>query len=93
MSTKEMLATAERITSEEGRVVLLASKEEDVKLVFSRSEDLDVDMSGVLREAAKEINGGGGGSPRTAQGGGSKAEGREDALEKAKNLVIDHIGQ
>ncbi|MBS3816187.1 MAG: alanine--tRNA ligase [Candidatus Thermoplasmatota archaeon] len=91
METKEMISTAERLTSEEDRVVLLASEGEKVQLVFSRSDDLNVDMSEVLREAAKEINGGGGGSPKTAQGGGSKAEGRDNALERAKSLVIEKL--
>jgi len=92
MGTKEMLSTAERITSEENRVVLLASEGEDVNLVFSRSDDLDLNMIEILNEAAKEINGGGGGSPKTAQGGGSKPEGREDALEKGRKLVSGELG-
>ncbi|MEF8831903.1 MAG: alanine--tRNA ligase [Candidatus Thermoplasmatota archaeon] len=91
MGTKEMLSTAERITSEEGRVVLLASEGENVNLVFSRSDDLELNMIEILNEAAKEINGGGGGSPKTAQGGGSKPEGRENALEKAKELVLEKL--
>lgn len=92
METKEMLKIAEDITSQEGRVVLLASEGEKVQLVFSRSEDLDFDMTEVLNEAAREVNGGGGGSPRTAQGGGNKPEGREKALEKAKKIVKEKLG-
>jgi len=91
MGTKEMLSTAERITSEEGRVVLLASEGENVNLVFSRSDDLELNMIEILNEAAKKINGGGGGSPKTAQGGGSRPEGREDALEKGRKLVLERI--
>ncbi|MBS3790863.1 MAG: alanine--tRNA ligase, partial [Candidatus Thermoplasmatota archaeon] len=92
MDTKEMLSTAERITSKEGRVVLLASEGENVNLVFSRSDDLKLNMIEILNEAAREINGGGGGSPKTAQGGGSKPEGREAALDKARDLVLEEIG-
>ncbi len=91
MSTKEMLSTAERITSEEGRVVLLASKGEKVELVFSRSDDIDLNMVKILNRAAKEINGGGGGSPKTAQGGGNKPEGRDAALKKAKSFVLEGL--
>ncbi len=91
MDTKEMLATAERITSKDGRVVLLASEGEKAHLVFSRSDDLDLDMVEILNQAAREINGGGGGSPKTAQGGGSKPEGRKDALEKARSLVLEKL--
>jgi len=91
MGAKEMLSTAERITSEEGRVVLLASEGENVNLVFSRSDDLDLNMVEILNEAAKEINGGGGGSPKTAQGGGSKPEGKEGALNRAKEIVLEAL--
>ncbi len=91
METKEMLSTAESLTSEKDRVVLLASEGENVQLVFSRSDNLDLDISDVLREAAKEINGGGGGSPKTAQGGGGKPEGREKALERGKELVLEEL--
>ncbi len=91
MDSKSMVSTAERITSEDGRVVLLASEGENVNLVFSRSGDLDINMIEVLNEAAREINGGGGGSPKTAQGGGSRAEGREKALKKAEELVKEEL--
>ncbi|MFW5907232.1 MAG: alanine--tRNA ligase [Candidatus Natronoplasma sp.] len=92
MGTKGMLSTAERITSEEGRVVLLASEGDDVKLVFSRSDDLEMNMIEILNKAAREVKGGGGGSPKTAQGGGSKPEGKEKALEKARSLVLEEQG-
>ncbi len=91
MGTKEMLSTAEKLTSEDDRVVLLASSDDKPQLVFSRSDNLDFNMSDVLREAAKEINGGGGGSPKTAQGGGSDPEGREAALEKGKKLILEKV--
>ncbi|MFP4000316.1 MAG: alanine--tRNA ligase [Thermoplasmata archaeon] len=89
MDSKQMMSTAERICSKGGRVVLLASKGENANLVFSRSDELDINMIEVLNQAAKEVNGGGGGSPKTAQGGGSRPEGKDAALEKAKKLVLE----
>jgi len=87
MDVKGMLSTAERLTDEDKRIVLLVSKGSDVQMVFSRSDDLDIDMTQILRESAKKVNGGGGGSPKTAQGGGSKPEGKEEALEEAVDLI------
>ncbi len=91
LDTKEMLAVAEKFTAEEKSVALLASTGENVQLVFSRSEDIDVNMVDVLRKAAKEVNGGGGGTPRTARGGGKKSEGRVRALETAKKEVMKRL--
>lgn len=41
----------------------------------------------VVKELAREINGGGGGQPSFAMAGGSKPEGLEKAMEKAKELL------
>ncbi len=89
IDVKEMLGAAESITEKNNRVALLASVTDNAQLVFSRSDDIDVDMRDILREAAKEINGGGGGTPKTAQGGGRKVDGVEDALDLAKKLILE----
>ncbi len=91
LDNKEMLSVAERLTSEDHRVVLLASKGENAQLVFSRSDNLDINMAEVLRIAAREVKGGGGGSPKTAQGGGKDAKGRERALDVARKEVLKKI--
>jgi alanyl-tRNA synthetase len=41
----------------------------------------------MIREIAKEINGGGGGQAFFATAGGSKASGLENALNKAKEII------
>lgn len=50
-------------------------------------KEKNLNASNIVRELAKEINGGGGGQAFYAQAGGSKPEGLSIALEKAKKLI------
>jgi len=50
-------------------------------------KEKNLNAGNLVRELAKEINGGGGGQPFYAQAGGSKLDGLVYALEKAKSLI------
>ncbi len=50
-------------------------------------KEKNLNAGNIVRELAKEINGGGGGQPFYAQAGGSKLEGLGSALDKADKLV------
>jgi alanyl-tRNA synthetase len=49
-------------------------------------KEKNLNAGNIIRDLAKEINGGGGGQPFYAQAGGSKLEGLSSAIEKAKSL-------
>ena len=46
----------------------------------------------VVREIAPIVDGGGGGRPQMAQAGGKKPEKIKDALDKAKELIKEKLG-
>ncbi len=84
----ELRAAANALTAGPGRIVLLGSVEGGrAHLVFGCSEAVEADMGALLKEAAPDVEGRGGGSARMAQGGGPKTEGLRSALEKAAALV------
>jgi alanyl-tRNA synthetase len=51
------------------------------------SQEKDLNAGKIIRELAKEIQGGGGGQAFYATAGGNKVEGIESALEKARGLI------
>jgi alanyl-tRNA synthetase len=72
-------------------LVLAASVEEKASLVVAISEELvkekKLHAGNIIREIAKEVNGGGGGQSFFSTAGGSKPEGIDAALEKAKSWI------
>jgi len=82
-SKEELVFIAEELTKEPG--VLLALGNDMGNLVVACSKDLvhdrNINAAALLRHGAKAMNGGGGGSPFMAMGGGAKREGVDEALE------------
>ena len=72
--------------------VIGAEVNEKASLTIIVSENLvkekNLNAGTVVREIAKEINGGGGGQPHFATAGGTDNSGIEKALEKAKSFIL-----
>jgi alanyl-tRNA synthetase len=72
-------------------IFLLAENKGKVNLLISVSEDLiknkNLHAGNLIRELAKEVNGGGGGQPHFASAGGSNPAGINKAIDKLKELL------
>lgn len=61
------------------------------QLLFSRAEDVDLDMLALLQDTCKVVGGGGGGRADVAQGGGMPAERVDEALDIARASVASRL--
>jgi alanyl-tRNA synthetase len=74
---------AQALIATPSTIVLLATKGQNNQLIFSRSEDIDINMNILLKNILPLLNGKGGGSPKSAQGGGT------GDIDAAINAAID----
>ena len=91
MDAEDMKNVSFSLRKEKNLAMVLAAKVDDKALLTVMLTD-DVVAKGMnagamIREIAKEINGGGGGQPFFATAGGAKPSGIVAALEKAKDLI------
>jgi len=90
---KQMTKMLKELTLDSSKptLAILGSKEGGGKLMVAVTEDSIAseryNSVEILRGISSHINGGGGGRPTFAQGGGSKPEGLPDAMDAAKELI------
>ena len=90
---KQMTKMLKELTLDPSKptLAILGSKEGGGKLMVAVTEDSIAseryNSVEILRGISSHINGGGGGRPTFAQGGGSKPEGLPDAMDAAKELI------
>lgn len=60
-------------------------------LIFLRSEGLSFNMGELMKTACAMINGRGGGKPDQAQGGGTAVDKLEEALQSAREAVLQRV--
>jgi alanyl-tRNA synthetase len=73
-SPRELQALAQELAQRPGMVALLVSIGERTHLCFARTEEADLDMAALLREACTQLGGKGGGRPHLAQGSAPATE-------------------
>ena len=85
----ELRSVAHKLVEKPDRVILLGSLADGrAHLVFARSDNVDADMGALLHVAVEAVDGGGGGSPEIAQGGGANTDGVAEALDVAMKLLV-----
>jgi len=78
---------AQHLVTEPGTVVVFAASEPSPQVCFARSQDVALDVSRLLREAAGAFGGRGGGQPHMAQGGGVSADDLPRVVDAAAERV------
>jgi alanyl-tRNA synthetase len=86
----------DRIRQQEGAAAVLAGSTDDGRafLVFNLDQalaDRGIDAVALVRDAAKHIQGGGGGRPTLAEAGGKKPEALGEALGAAKDALLAQL--
>ncbi|MEW9122959.1 MAG: DHHA1 domain-containing protein [Thermotaleaceae bacterium] len=85
----ELRTLAAKIATRPKIILLFGSKQNGkAQILFSRSQDVDINMNELLKEVSPMINGKGGGNPQTAQGGGDDLSNLEGALQAAEKILI-----
>lgn len=88
---KEVKRLANKIISKEKVIVLFATKAEKAQVSFSCSKDIQINMHELLREVIGLIDGNGGGTPQSAQGGGTNLNNLESLLQAAEMILKNRI--
>ncbi|KAA0010990.1 MAG: hypothetical protein FE037_04350 [Thermoplasmata archaeon] len=60
-------------------------------IVFSASEDVDIDLRKIARKTGSILGGGGGGKKNLARCGGSKLDRIEEALKEARKMIVSQL--
>jgi len=84
---KSLQNLASKLAKGEKVAVILAARDNGVKVVVARSKDVELDCGQLIRELLPIVGGGGGGRPDFAQGGGPDESKIKVMLEKGRELV------
>lgn len=90
-SLEEVKLLAAKVASNPGAVAIFGTRGAIPQVIIQRALDIRFDAGTVLRQVLPLIDGRGGGSPVQAQGGGSRPEALETALDQAAHAVADLV--
>jgi alanyl-tRNA synthetase len=86
---QEIRILASKLTSHSETIALLGSTDGNrIHLIFQRSDDVDCHMGQLLQQTLPLIDGKGGGSSQSAQGGGSKLENLHETITWAEKTAM-----
>jgi len=80
---KEITLLAGKIAKNKSVIALLGLKSQSAQIVFCRSIDVNIKINDLFKEVIPILDGKGGGSPQSAQGGGPDIQNLESALDSA----------
>lgn len=83
----ELRQVALRAVQPGSTVALFCLEGDKAQFVFSRSDDVGLDMREAMKAACEVVGGRGGGKPEVAQGGGDRVEGAAEAMAEALDIV------
>ena len=78
---------ARSVTARPGTVAFLATRGPSAHIVFARSQDVPLDVGGIMRTVCAAVGGRGGGSPQLAQGGIP----RGGAVDRALDVAMEQL--
>ena len=85
---KSLQFMASALNKYDKTIALLATKNDKAQVVFTRSQELKLDISKLFKEVIGLINGKGGGNPAAAQGGGDDLANLDSMMEAAKIKLL-----
>jgi alanyl-tRNA synthetase len=89
---EQLRATANALV-EEGKVAVVGSGTDGAQFVVAVPDGVDIDAGDVVGELARRVDGGGGGPPDFAQGGGPNGDALDDALAAAPEMLRERLAR
>ena len=93
LDSNELKLMANKLVDFENNIIIIGQgKEDKVRVIMGKSANIEkLDMNEMITDVMKVLDGNGGGHEFFAQGGGSKVEELNNAIEKAKKLIKSEI--